>query len=124
MSSKHIKTTCWTLEEANEFLQQSLSAEYWAFLVVQLNYKEVTFEDNQIIFAEYLPMKALITEILQRISKGEIAVVQCEMCRKFFDMNKQEGIFGDSVHLKRFICYQCAHQLSAWEFYQQYLLLQ
>lgn len=123
MSLKDIKTTRWTIEEANRHLQQNFTAEYWAFLVIQLNYKEVKFENKQIVFAEYLPMKTLISEVLHRIAQGGMTVIQCEVCQQFFDINKQEGIFGDNAHLKRFICHECSHQLSAWEFYHQYLLL-
>jgi len=123
MAFKNIKTTHWTLKEVNDYLQQNFDAKYWAFLIAQLSYKEVQFDKvaEQIIFAEYLPIRTLIIETLGRIKQGEIVPMSCEVCQQFFDVNKQEGIFGDTHHLKRFVCKTCSQKLSAWEFYHQYL---
>ena len=123
MSSKHLKTTTWSVEEANQQLQQNFSAAYWAFLITQINYKEVTFnqDTHSIHFSDYIPLKTLINELLVRIQNHEIALTQCQRCQQFFDMNQAEGIFADWRHLEGFICKSCAQQLSAWVFYQEYL---
>lgn len=123
MSVKTLKTLAWDINEANQRLEQDFSPEYWAFLIGQIHYQEVTFEKaaQQIIFAEYIPLKNLVGEVLTRISRGAIAVTRCQVCQRYCDMNKEDGIFGDSHNLERFICKGCARTLSAWDFYHQHL---
>ncbi len=120
---KNIKTTCWNLTEANQHLQQDFSAVYWAFLIAQVNYKEVSFDSatQAIVFPEYIPLKSLLKDVLDNIKQGIIAVRQCRVCQQYFDVNKQDGIFGDNENLERFICKDCAQTLSAWDFYYQHL---
>ncbi|MDY6992049.1 MAG: hypothetical protein SVR94_05510 [Pseudomonadota bacterium] len=121
ISSKQL--TIWSVDEANQQLQHNFSAAYWAFLIAQINYPEVIFDrDQQLIrFADYIPLKTLIQEILTRIQQQHIALTQCQCCQNFFDMNQTEGIFSDFHNLTGFICQPCAQQLSAWRFYQEYL---
>ena len=120
---KKLQTTSWDIAEANQRLQQDLSAQYWAFLVSQINYDEVYFdqEHGQIVFAEYIPLTGLLEEVLAKIAQGAIAVTKCAVCQRYADMNTEEGIFGDSANLERFVCQACAQKLSAWDFYHQYL---
>ena len=122
---KDLRTASWDVAEANQRLQQDFTAQYWAFLIAQVNYNEVTFDQatEQIVFAEYIPLTGLLDEVLEKIGQGTIALTQCTACQRYADMNKEDGIFGDAANLERFICQECAQTLSAWDFYHQYLKL-
>ena len=122
---KDLKTASWDVAEANQRMQQNFTAQYWAFLIAQVNYSEVKFDQatEQIVFAEYIPLTGLLNEVIEKIRQGTIAVTQCVACQRYADMNKDDGIFGDTVNLERFVCQQCAQTLSAWDFYHQYLKL-
>ena len=123
MAVKDLKTVSWSIAEANTQTQRDLSPEYWAFLIAQVNYSEVTFDSaaQQVTFAEYIPLRGLLAEVLTRIENGNVSVTQCRLCEHYFDMNNADGIFGDTDELARFICKDCASTLSAWDFYHQHL---
>lgn len=123
---KDLKTVSWDIAEANQRLQQEFAAPYWAFLIAQVSYNEVAFDQatEQIVFAEYIPLKGLLDEVLEKIGQGTIAVTQCTVCQRYADMNKEEGIFGDTANLERFMCKTCAQTVSAWDFYHQYLKIE
>ncbi len=122
---KDLKTARWDVAQANQRVQQEFTSQYWAFLIAQVNYNEVTFDQatEQIVFAEYIPLTGLLNEVIEKVTQGTIAATQCAACQRYADMNKEDGIFGDTTNLERFICQACAQTLSAWDFYQQYLKL-
>lgn len=123
MGIKKLAHTIWTIDHANEQTQHQFDADYWSFLVKQVNYDEVTWDAQKqaIVFAEFIPLKSLLEDVLNRISTDNIAVTQCQTCQKYVDYNQDEGIFGDSEDLAHFICKPCAQSLSAWDFYQHHL---
>lgn len=123
MTLKHLKQSSWTLAEANQQIKQDYDAPYWKFLIDTINIKEVLWntENNCIDFAEYIPLKTLINEVLERIPTDEFMVKQCHVCQDYFNANTEEGIFGDNDELAHFICKKCAQSLSAWEFYHNHL---
>ncbi|WP_198264529.1 hypothetical protein [sulfur-oxidizing endosymbiont of Gigantopelta aegis] len=123
MSLKHLKQSSWTIEQANQQINQDYDEQYWQFLVRLIDIKEVIWnvKNNTIDFAEYIPLKILINEILERISTDEFMVEKCHVCQHFFNSDKEDGIFGDAEKLAHFICKKCANSLTAWEFYQNHL---
>ena len=74
------------------------------FLIAQVNYNEVTFDQatEQIVFAEYIPLTGLLNEVIEKVTQGTIAATQCAACQRYADMNKEDGIFGDTANLERF----------------------
>lgn len=124
MTLKHLKENTWTIEQANQHVKQDFDKKYWQFLIRLINYKEVKWDakNHSIIFAEYIPLKTLIEEVLERIlTEEEFMVEQCQECHHYFDVNNDEGIFGDTEALAHFICKKCAHSLTAWQFYHKHL---
>ncbi len=120
---KNVKNIHWEISEANQRLQQDFDVAWWAFLIAALDYKEISFDavKQEIVFPEYIPIKNLLADLLEQIRQETIAARQCGVCRQYFDINKNDGIFGDEENLERFICRHCAQSLSAWDFYQHHL---
>jgi len=125
MSLKNIKTISWKITEANEQVEQELDEKYWDFLINRINYKEISFDakKKEIVFAAFIPVRDIIIETLEEIEKGYIDVLQCRVCEGYFDINKNEGIFGDPQKLKHFICDKCSRNISAKDFYDKHLAL-
>lgn len=123
MTLKHLTQSSWTIEQANQYINQEYEEQYWQFLISLINIKEVIWnaKKNTIDFAEYIPLKTLINEMLERIPTDEFMVEQCHICQHYFNANKEDGIFGDTQMLTHFICKECADSLTAWEFYQNHL---
>jgi len=123
MTLKHLKESSWTVDEANEQIKMKYGGHYWQFLVRLINIKEVKWNANNesIDFAEYIPLKTLLNEALDRIASDEFNVEECQVCQHYFNINDDEGIFGDTENLAHFICKKCAHSITAWEFYQEHL---
>lgn len=123
MAMKEIKRIKWSLDEANDYFKLNLDKRYWEFIVQQLNYKEISYNPklNALFFPSYIPVKDIIGEILKEIDKGSISVIKCQICEYYFDINKEEGIFGDPQNMERFICSPCSQNLSAKDFYEIHL---
>ena len=123
MTLKHLQQDSWTIEQANQQIQQKYDEQYWQFLIKIINIKEVIWNADykKIDFAEYIPLKTLINEVLERLPTDEFMVQKCQVCQHYFNVNKEEGIFGDSDNLELFICQPCAQSLTAWDFYQNHL---
>lgn len=124
MTIKHLKESSWTIEQANQQVKQNFDEKYWQFLIRLINCKEVNWNenDNTINFAEYIPLKTLCNEILERIlTEKEFMIEQCQECHHYFNVNNENGIFGDTENLTHFICKKCAQSLTAWTFYQKHL---
>ena len=121
---KAIKTTVWTVLEANQRLKTDYSSAYWAFLIRMLNYQEVKFDatEGKISFFDYIPLTELLNEVGKQIKDSTITPQICRVCSEYFDINKEDGIFGDPANLERFICKTCAKKLSALDFYMHHLV--
>ena len=104
MTLKHLKQSSWTIEQANQQVKQEYDKQYWQFLVRLINIKEVKWNvnNNTIDFAEYIPLKTLINEVLERIPTEEFMVEKCHLCEYYFNVNKDDGIFGDTEKLTHF----------------------
>ena len=118
---RDLQNTTWTVAEVNGHLKENFDGYYWEFLVRSINCKDVNWQEKaQIIeFSEFIPLKTLLVEQLEKISKE--SVEQCQECSRYFDIDQEDGIFGDTENLRHFICSKCAHSLSAWDFYQNHL---
>lgn len=123
MSMKKIPIKQWSIEEANTFFELNFEPKYWEFLIKLISYKEIVFdkEQNLITAPSYIPIKDIIQEVSHEIKEGLINVSKCRICENYFDMDKEEGIFGDPQNLTRFICKRCSEALSAREFYEKHL---
>ncbi|MFQ5560422.1 MAG: hypothetical protein ACE5FU_07550 [Nitrospinota bacterium] len=122
---KEIRMERWNLEEANTRIGKNFDEKYWRFLVTQIvQYPEISFSSTKGIESpSYIPLKEVILEILGEIDGGSIDVESCEVCKEYFDINKEDGIFGDPSALKNFICQSCSLKLSAKEFFDTFLVL-
>jgi hypothetical protein len=123
MTIKHIEDNSWSVEEANKQINQDFDPYYWQFLIRLINIDEVTWNNKShtIEFSDYIPLRSLLQELLVRIPTDEFLVKQCHICQHYFNVNNDDGIFGDSDNLSHFICKSCAHSLNAWDFYQDHL---
>jgi hypothetical protein len=110
-----------SIEEANHSLQVDFDQNYWKFLVKQINYREIHFEQGAIVFPPFIPFEEVVKEILQEIKDGEIETACCQVCQSYFNINQEDGIFGDPQNLDRFICKDCSLKISAREFYENHL---
>ena len=125
MGTKKLENILWSVKDANTKMKQQHQPAYWAFLVKQLNYNDVKWDEQlkSIVFPEFIPLKSLFEDLFLRISGEEIAVSQCQKCEDYFNINNDEGIFGDSDNFTNFLCKSCAMNLSSWEFYHQFLVV-
>ncbi len=119
MSKLQIKEL--SIEEANQSLKVDFDQNYWEFLIKQINYHEIRFEKGKIVFPPYIPFGEVVKEILQEIKAGNVETASCRVCQKYFNINQEDGIFGDPQNLDRFICKACSVALSAREFYEKHL---
>lgn len=94
---KDLKTASWDVAEANQRMQRDFTVQYWAFLITQVNYNEVTFDPatEQIVFAEYIPLTGLLQEVIEKV----IQVTLCgyEQRRRYLRRYHQSG----TVYLSR-----------------------
>ena len=118
---RNLQNTTWTVAEANVQLKENFDGYYLEFLVRSINCKDVKWlKKEQIIeFSEFIPLKTLLVEQLEKNSQESVA--QCQECSRYFNIDQEDGIFGDTENLRHFICSKCAHSLSAWDFYQNHL---
>ncbi len=118
MSKLQIKEL--SIDEANQYLKVDFDQNYWEFLIKQINYKEIRFENSRITFPPFIPFVEVVKEILQEIEEG-METACCRVCQKYFNIDQEDGIFGDPQNLDRFICKACSLTLSARDFYEKYL---
>lgn len=123
---KAINTTVWTVLEANQRLKTDYSSAYWAFLIRMLNCQEVKFDvtEGKISFSNYIPLTELLNEVGKQIQDSTIVPQICRVCSEYFDINREDGIFGNPANLEGFICKTCAEKLSALDFYMHHLVQQ
>ncbi len=123
MKSKQEFNT-WSLEEANQLIKKQLPRNYWIFLIQQMFYPDIQFDENLNIIScpGFIPFRDLAIEVLQDLDKRKKDIKECLVCDRYFDVNKEDGIFGDAGNLEKFICNRCSNKISAKEFYDRYLL--
>ncbi|MEQ8768561.1 MAG: hypothetical protein RL885_31940 [Planctomycetota bacterium] len=94
---------------------------FWQFVFLRLRIKEVQIGEDGVRYPEYMPLDDVIREVLRSIEDEEILLRACARCGDYHDINEAEGIFGNFEALERFLCRDCAEEMSAWEFYNDYL---
>lgn len=115
----------WSLDEVNKLVNQSFSKNYWHFIILQMNYPEIQMEatSGQISCPAFIPFRDLALEVMQDLRKRNHVIKACQVCTHYFDINKEDGIFGDTQKLDRFICLTCANKMSAKEYFERYLVM-
>jgi hypothetical protein len=113
----------YSLDEANTFVKRDFSANYWIFVIQNMNYPEIKCDQKtgEITCPGFIPFKDLALEVIIDLERNKNNVKECQVCNHYFDINKGDGIFGDPDNLERFICNGCSHKISANEFYEKYL---
>ena len=112
----------WSIAEANVLVGRNFDKEFWQFILQQINYDEI-FLDTQkeeIACPGFIPFADLAIELIDDLDSS--AIHRCQICAKVFDINKEDGIFGDPENLDHFICQSCSETLSAKSFYNKYLV--
>ncbi len=94
---------------------------FWQFVLVRLHMRDIQIGEEGIRYPEYVPLEEIVQEVLRGIDAEEILLRPCCRCGEYHDLNDAEGIFGNFEALERFICRHCAEEMSAWDFYQDYL---
>lgn len=122
-SMRKVADQIWTREELGTRLGASIDRARLVFLIRRLAYPEVRVqsEGEAVSFPGFVPLADLLAEVLADIDRGAVAVQRCRVCTQDFDIDTEEGVFGDYNELTRFICRGCAESLSAWAFCQQHL---
>jgi hypothetical protein len=113
----------YSLDEANLLVKRDFNANYWVFIIQNMNYPEIKYypDSGQITCPGFIPFKDLALEVISDLELNKNNVKECQVCKMYFDINSGDGIFGDPDNLERFICNRCSHKLSANEFYEKYL---
>ncbi|MBF0383038.1 MAG: hypothetical protein HQL69_18610 [Magnetococcales bacterium] len=124
MSSKQQFNT-YSLDEANLLVKKYFNANYWLFIIQNMNYPEIKYDPDsgQITSPGFIPFKDLALEVIQDLEGKKDEVKECLVCTQYFDINKEDGIFGDPENLDGFICGGCSMQISAKEFYEKYMVM-
>ena len=118
-----IKT--YSLQEANVFVQKDFSVNYWVFIVQIISYPDIKCdpENGQITCPDFIPFKDLALEVIRDLECRTKDIKECQVCSMYFDINKEEGIFGDPNKLNNFICDGCSKKITAKEFYEQHMVI-
>ncbi len=113
------KTT--TIGELNVALDRTFDTGYWTFLFARIAYPEIVFNPatGDVTYPEFVPLEDLVRDAVDGLGASEI--VTCAVCRRYFALDEEDGIFGDPVRLERFICRACSESLSARDYYRNYL---
>jgi hypothetical protein len=115
----------YSLDEANTLVQRDFSTNYWVFITQNMNYPEIKYDtDNgQITCPGFIPFKDLALEVISDLERKKDDIKKCQVCHMYFDVNKEDGIFGDPDNLERFICGYCSKKISAKEFYEKFMVM-
>lgn len=118
---KNVRNQTTNVAELNVALGRSFDLDYWQFVFEKIGYSEITFDrqSGDVTYPEFVPMRELVESVLDDLDR--IPTASCEVCRGRFDLNENQGIFGDPERLKKFVCQACSETLSAREFYFTYL---
>jgi len=124
MKSKQ-QFTIFTLQEANIQVKRDFAANYWIFIIQSLNYPEITYDKNsdQITCPGFIPFRELALEVIDDLQQKRGDIKECEICHGYFDINSEEGIFGDPGRLEKFICNGCSCKISGRDFYDKFLVM-
>ncbi len=114
-----------TIQEANAIVQQAFEAGYWRFIIQNMDYPEIELdpEGERIRCPGFIPFKELALEVIDDLAKKKDDIKRCRACEHYFDINREDGIFGDPQNFERFICQGCAESMSAKVFFEKHLLI-
>jgi len=114
-----------TLEEANTLVADDFNVNYWIFIVKSMNYQEIQFDSKkqQISCPDFIPFKDLAVEVINDLKKNRIDIKVCESCKSYFNINDEDGIFGNPDTFERFICKICSEKMSAKAFYEKHMMV-
>ena len=120
---QHIQTETLTIEELNKSHNVELDSAMWAFIIKAISYRELTFDDKtKLVHIDgYVPFTELAKEWINGIADGSFDVRKCELCEAYFDINKEEGIYGKPDDFEEYICMSCAEKMTAREYYQRFI---
>ena len=112
----------WSIAEANRLIKRDFDQEFWLFILKQTHYPEIYFDtqEEKIVCPGFIPFADLATEVINDLDMGTVR--RCQTCEKVFDINKEEGIFGNPANLDHFICQTCAEAMSAKTFFDKHLV--
>lgn len=126
MKSKHNQQfNTLTSTEANDLVKKNFDANYWAFIVKNMNYPEITINptNEKISFPDFIPFKDLANEVIVDLEKTKNEIKICRVCEMYFNINNEDGIFGDPSKLQNFICSECSKKMSAKDFYDNFMIM-
>ncbi|MBF0195927.1 MAG: hypothetical protein HQL71_15315 [Magnetococcales bacterium] len=114
-----------TRSEANLLTQRDFNASYWIFIIQNMNYPEITYDiDNEIISCPgFIPFRELAVEVINDLESRKSDIKDCKVCTLYFDINTEDGIFGDPTKMDIFICKTCAKKITAKDFYESFLVM-
>lgn len=112
----------WSIAEANMLIGRDFDKEFWLFLLGQIDYDEVCFDsqNEEIVCPGFIPFADLVIEVNNDLDPS--AIHRCQICERVFDINKEDGIFGDPGNLDHFICKSCSEAMSAKTFFNKHLV--
>jgi hypothetical protein len=115
----------YTRSEANLLAQKDYSAHYWIFIIQNMNYPEITYdlEADIISCPGFIPFRELAVEVINDLENHNSDIKDCKVCTMFFNVNTEDGIFGDPANMDSFICNPCSKKISAKEFYESFMVL-
>lgn len=112
----------WSIAEANGLVGRKFDKAFWLFVLQQIDYEELFFDTQkeEIVCPGFIPFADLATEVIHDLDPA--TVHRCQICAGVFDINEEDGIFGDPTNLKHFICQTCSEAMSAKTFFNKHLL--
>lgn len=118
---KNIQNRTTDIGELNVALGKEFDTPFWSLIFSKIGYNEIVFdaEEGTVTYPDFIPIEDMIRDVLDRLDEEQ--TIACEVCRQVFDINEEDGIFGDPQRLKRFLCRRCSEVTSARDFYYRYL---
>ena len=110
----------WSIAEANQLIKRNFDKEFWIFILKMTDYPEIYFDtqEEKIVCPGFIPFANLATEVIDDLDMETVR--HCQICEKVFDINKEDGIFGNLANLEHFICQTCAEAMSAKTFFDKH----
>ncbi|MBF0621610.1 MAG: hypothetical protein HQL54_06750 [Magnetococcales bacterium] len=117
--------TVLSIAEANSLTDSDFDANYWFLIVENMNYQEISLNSDrtQISHPDFIPFRELALEVISDLKRRKNDIKACRVCAGYFDINKEDGIFGDAENLKNFICQTCSNTISARAFYEKHMVM-
>lgn len=112
----------WSIAEANALIAKEFDKELWRLIVGRMDYEEIIFdrENEEIVAPDFIPFADLAMEVIAEMDPASIH--RCQVCSQIFDINKEDGIFGDPTNLDHFLCQSCSESMSAKTFFNKHLV--